>query len=187
MADNFSLISEGFQLLHAVYSAEYFLQGLVERKCNFNIIFFDEHQEACIPRCTSSPNRQKYLLARSVFIRHFQAHQTGSITLRIFKSIHDPDFEDYLNASGVYFMLCHDGANLADVGESSPPLDEDKIGKISVNDEEFVRKVMFRGMIWSLIKRGYNVALINGLQWMDTKVMLSRSLSADPSLTHLFR
>lgn len=185
MADSIFHASEGFQLLHAIYTIEYFLQGLVQRKCNFHIVFFDEHQEACIPRCTSPSNRQKYLLARSVFIRHFQANQSGSITLRMFKSIHDPDFERYLNASGVYFMLCHDGANPADLIEELSPRDDDNVSKLRVEAEEFVRKVMFRGMILSLINRGYNVALINGLEWMDTKVEPSKTplsrFIADPS------
>lgn len=179
-----SLDLEGFQLLHAVYSVEYFLQGLVQRKCNFHLVFFNEHQEACIPRCTSASNRQKYLLARSVFIRHFQAHHSGSIKLQIFESIHDPDFGHYLHASGVYFMLCHDGANPAKVAEELPSLDDDKVGKPRVKAEELERKIVFRGMIFSLIKRGYNIALINGLEWMDTKVELSRSplgmFTADP-------
>lgn len=105
----------------------------------------------------------------------------------MFESIHDSDFEHYLNASGVYFMLCHDGAIPANVGEELPPLDEDKAGKLRVEAEEFVRKVMFRGMILSLIKRGYNVALINGLEWMDTKVGFSSYLSADSLLSHFFR
>ncbi|MCJ1464322.1 hypothetical protein MMC07_002935 [Pseudocyphellaria aurata] len=68
-------------------------------------------------------------------------------------------------------MLCHDGANPADLGEELSPRDDVKMGKLRVEAEEFVRKVMFRGMILSLIKSGYNVALINGLEWMDTKVM----------------
>lgn len=176
---------EGFQLLHAVYSVEYFLQGLVQRKCNFHLVFFDEHQEACIPRCTSPLNRQKYLLARSVFIRHFQAYQPGSITLRVFEAIHDPYFDHYLNATGVYFMLCHDGAHSINDGEKLSPPGGDTVGKLRVEDEESVRKVVFRSMILSLIKRGYNIALINGLEWMDTKVLPPKSFSAVSSLDQL--
>lgn len=120
-------------------------------------------------------------------MRHFQAHQSGPITLRVFESIHDPDFEHYLNGSGMYFMLCHDGANLANVGEELTPPYEDTVSRHCVEAEEFARKVIFRGMILSMIKRGYNVALINGLEWMDTKVGLSRFFSAGLSLTYVFR
>ena len=35
----------GFQLLHAVYAVEYFLQGLIQRKCNFHVVFFDNHKD----------------------------------------------------------------------------------------------------------------------------------------------
>lgn len=105
----------------------------------------------------------------------------------MFESIRDPEFEHYLNASGVYFMLCHDGANSANASDGYPPLDGDMVSRLRVEAEELVRKVMFRGMILSLIKRGYNVALINGLEWMDTKAGLSRSFPAGSSLTPCIR
>ena len=34
----------GYQLLHASYAVEKFLQGLVSRACNFHIAFFDEYK-----------------------------------------------------------------------------------------------------------------------------------------------
>ena len=33
-------MADGFQLLHAVYAVEAFLETLVRRLCNFHIIFF---------------------------------------------------------------------------------------------------------------------------------------------------
>ena len=48
----------------------------------------------------------------------------------------------------------------------------DKGGNINIEAGEFARKVGFRSTICLLIKKGYNVALINGLEWMDTKVGL---------------
>lgn len=35
------MISDGFQLLHAVYVVERFLENLVKRHCNFHIAFFE--------------------------------------------------------------------------------------------------------------------------------------------------
>lgn len=156
-----------------MYAVEHFLQGLVQRKCNFHLVFFDEHEEACIPPNVAWSNRSKYLLARSVIIRHFQAHLPGtcpSISLRVFKSVQDSDFDDYLKSSAVYFMLCHDGAILTLTTEKKSTLKHDNSEMIRLEAEERSRKIVFRGLIYSMIKRGYNVALINGLEWMDTKV-----------------
>ena len=33
-------MTDGFQLLHAVYTVEAFLETLVRRLCNFHIVFF---------------------------------------------------------------------------------------------------------------------------------------------------
>jgi hypothetical protein len=35
------IISDGFQLLHAVYVVERFLENLVKRHCQFHIAFFE--------------------------------------------------------------------------------------------------------------------------------------------------
>lgn len=39
---------DGFQLLHAVYVVERFLENLVKRKCNFHIVFFESELLTCI-------------------------------------------------------------------------------------------------------------------------------------------
>ena len=44
--------------------------------------------------------------------------------------------------------------------------------KAKIEEEELSRKTLFRTMICFLINHGYNVALINGLEWQDTKVIL---------------
>ena len=95
------------------------------------------------------------------------------IQITIFKSVQDVRFDEYLKASGVYFMLCHDGAepNTFD-GERI----EDKIEKTRLEAEDCSRKLCFRTMICVLINKAYNVALINGLEWMDTKARSPESL-----------
>ncbi len=143
-----------------MYAVERFLQGLVQRKCNFHLVFFDAHQNACIPPRIAPTKSLLYLLARSIIIRHLKAHLPGSrpsISLRIFDSVHDPQLDDYLKASGTYFVLCHDGASSA-------------IDYRMRKTHKSVNKILFRGMIYSFMTRGYNVALVNGLEWMDTKV-----------------
>ena len=163
---------EGFQLLHAVYAVEHLIQGLVQRKCNFHLVFFDEHDHLCVPNNAAPANRNKYLLARSVLLRHLrrnlpQSHPT--IHVRSFRSASSPEFEEYLTVSGAYFILCHDWADST--------LASEELSDTPNGTSQPSKKVAFRSLICLMINRGYNVALINGLEWMDTKVCLAKWLS----------
>ena len=159
--------ADGFQLLHATYAIENFLQNLVRRKCNFHIAFFDKNQHLCVPSNASSEERTKYLLARSVVIRHLTQNLKDSyprIEIHIFHSIHDSTFTDYLSSAGVYFVLCHDGAQSTQSStKASQPNDV-------TERQSRARSLVFRSMIWWFISHGFNVALIGGLEWKDTKV-----------------
>ncbi|KAI9838157.1 MAG: hypothetical protein M1837_002619 [Sclerophora amabilis] len=156
---------DGFQLLHAVYVVESFLENLSRRNCNFHIAFFDDHKHVCVP-CSSKPiHRWKYLLARSVVIKHLRTHVEAAhpaIETLNFRSTGDVTFEQYLNASAIYFVMCHDGADAKFHGH----LDEAYSPQYQARTKRFVRQV-----IHQFISRGLNVALINGLEWKDTKVM----------------
>lgn len=174
---------EGFQLLHAIYAVEYLIKGLVQRKCNFHLVFFDDHDYLCIPKNTPLANQSKYLLARSVLLRHLrhylpQSHPT--IYVHTFASAADPDFREYLMVSGVYFMLCHDGAEPTLPSKKSSETPDD------IHPHEHYsrsKKFAFRSLIYIMINQGYNVALINGLEWMDTKVSPADRLVAVTILT----
>lgn len=168
----------GFQLLHAVYVVEHFIQGLVQRKCRFNIVFFDEHRHLCIPPTATSSNHGKYLLARSVISRHLEVYlmkSHPSITLHTFISAQDSRFNDYLKQSGVYFMMCHDGASTMTL-DGEPAAKSNKRETTSRVEPgvtfRAANRIGFRRMIYLMIIRGYNVALVNGVEWMDTKVRL---------------
>jgi ATP-dependent RNA helicase DDX60 len=168
---------EGFQLLHAIYAVEHLIQGLVQRKCNFHLVFFEDHDHLCVPPNTSPANRYKYLLARSVLLRHLRRNLAKShplIHVHSFGSAWGPEFGEYLNVSGAYFMLCHDGADQILPGEE-PTDAPDATTEAQVGDK--ARKLAFRSLISLMINRGYNVALINGLEWMDTKVCSTVPLS----------
>lgn len=145
----------GFQLLHAVYNVESFLQHLVDRKCHFHITFLDDHKDLCVPVGTPKARRYKYHLARAVIIRHLTIHLRNShpsIEIHQFASTLAPEFRRYLADSGVYFVMCHDGA-----------------GEDSVST---ARKSAFRAALWLYCSLGFNVALIAEMEWRDTKVWL---------------
>lgn len=167
---------EGFQLLHAIYAVEHLIKGLVQRKCNFHLVFFDDHDQLCIPENASLENHGKYLLARSVLLRHLRQHLPQShptIHVHTFDSAVGPDFKDFLTMSGAYFMLCHDGASpISSSGRSSESSDSNIPLSKGDRSSRRVKRALFRSLICLMINRGYNVALINGLEWMDTKVYL---------------
>lgn len=143
--------SPGFQLLHATYLVEKFLEKLCQRDCNFNVVFFDNHRELCIPGSASPDDRVKYLLARECIIQHLDQNVSDvypTLQLKRFESHVSSDFKSYLVASGAYFFMCHDGAD---------------------TKNEQSRKEL-REMISWFISSHYNVALINGLEFRDTKV-----------------
>ena len=136
-------------------------------------MFFDNHKDLCIPRGVPEINRPKYLLARAGMQRHLgvnlrKSHPT--IQIYSFTSEQDTSFRGYLKATGVYFVMCHDGANPVPIS-TDPSLsgvtEEEQAEIVAL---ETSRKVAFRSMIYWLMNESYNVALINGLEWADTKV-----------------
>ncbi|KAK3076664.1 hypothetical protein LTS18_012403, partial [Coniosporium uncinatum] len=153
---------DGFQMLHAAYIVETFLEGLVRRKCNFHIVFFDYHQHLCIPPTPeANENKEKYLLARAAIMRHLQCNLPGTgPEVRTFDSITSEAFDEYRQSTGLYFMMCHDGATLPT--RSSVKMEHSHVAQ---------NKIAYRHMIQSFVRKGYNVALVNGLEWMDTKIM----------------
>ena len=165
--------TDGFQMLHAAYAVEHLVQGLVQRKCNLQIVFFDEHESLCVPRNTSKSNAPKYLLARAAIIRHLGTNLQAahpSIELHVFDSVKSQKFVDFLKALGVYFVMCHDGANVIPLAED-PDIQNQPADMINaIEQQEVSRRSLLRTMICFLINQGYNVALINGLEWQDTKV-----------------
>ncbi|CAK4000049.1 P-loop containing nucleoside triphosphate hydrolase [Lecanosticta acicola] len=156
----------GCQLLHAVYNVEHFLANLVQRKCNFSLVFFTSNAHLCIPSTAQKANDSKYLLARAALIRHLQSNLKAhpQIAIRQFPSWSSPDFLQYLHTTSPYFLMAHDGA-----------LPVDRRSKHVVNDTDTMQqpasRAPLRRMILSFIARGFNVALVNGLEWRDTKVM----------------
>lgn len=164
----------GFQLLHAVYAVEYFLQGLIQRKCNLHVVFFDNHKDLCLPRGVAAISRPKYLLARAAIQRHLSVNLRNShptLEVHSFASERDTAFREYLKATGVYFVMCHDGANPVPLSTELSSRGPNEEEQAEIDAKETSRKVAFRTMICWLISESYNVALINGLEWADTKVM----------------
>lgn len=169
----------GFQLLHAAYEVERFLHQLVTRKCNFRIVFFQSNRELCVPPGANEYTAGKFILARAVIIRHLRINVAAShpdITIDEFPSYDSAEFASYIQHTSPYFVMMHDGAAGAD-----------RKGKHMVETESQTppkSRLALREMIINFIHKGYNVALVNGLEWRDTKVMtmvLERMRRSDPT------
>lgn len=157
--------SPGLQLLHAVYNVEHFLHNLAYRKCNFHIAFFESSRELCVPPTADKADASKYYLARAVIIRHLQANLPRThpdIKVNFFQSSQSDDFAHYLRNTSLYFLMAHDGAS---------PIE--RVGKHITKDASgaSAQRLALRALILAFMGRGYNVALVNGLEWRDTKVM----------------
>lgn len=167
----------GYQLLHASYAVEKFLHGLVSRRCNFHIAFFDDYADLCVPQHASPMTSEKYLLARAAIIRHLQVNlQNGhpDIEVRRFSSTSSEAFTEYLRTTDIYFVLCHDGASVSDLKKRAilqKDLNalEDEAKDHSERQKTY--KASFRTLIYGLMQRGFSTALVNGLEWQDTKVI----------------
>jgi hypothetical protein len=164
----------GFQLLHATYAVENFLSGLVARRCNFHIGFFDQNRELCIPQWATSSSRNKYLLARAAIIRHLRANLQSThpeIAIHTFSSVRSEAFQQYVKATDLYFVMCHDGASSGVLRRQNLSANSEAEKNPEEMEAELKAKTKFRLLIYWFLDQGYNVALVNGLEWSDTKVI----------------
>ena len=142
-------------------------------------MFFDDHKDLCVPRGVTTLGRSKYLLARAVIQRHLSINLPGThpkFGVHSFAAKQDDSFREYLKTSGVYFVMCHDGANPLPLSTDTLSLGATEEEQAEIEAHEISRRIGFRRMICWLIHESYNVALINGLEWADTKVVCAIAL-----------
>lgn len=178
LSDEHIDFSQGLQLLHATWAVEHFLRDLIIRRCHFHIAFFDEHRDLCVPSFVSGGNEEKYLLARAAIIRHLRANLSQShpeIVVRVFESITSDTFAQYLRDTEFFFVLAHDGALSEAVRQRYLLRNSLDALKDEVHDEanrkDVQTKTAFRQIIHWYMEGGMSIALINGIQFQDTKVI----------------
>lgn len=149
----FSLVSST-NAIHAVYAVEKFLSDMHKRGCNFDVIFFYDSRQLCIPRGAAPENAYKYLLARDIILRHLSRSApevSDGIKHQVqeFDSLQAPAFRVYLEKHAVHFFLYHEG-------------DETK-GPDSI---------ALRSDIRHILSMGINVAIINYVEFQSSKIFL---------------
>ena len=130
-----------------------------------------ENEDLCVPP-RNFAMKDLYLLARSVIIRHLVCHLPEThpeVEVHSFNSINDSAFTNYLETSAIYFVMCHDGAYAPVESKSKHPITRTKDGRW--------QRIALRKTIQHFIIKGFNVALVNGLEVKDTKVCKPLKLS----------
>lgn len=168
--------SGGFQILHAVYIVEKLLEGLLTRHCNFHVAFFEDHKMLCVPSTSQDEIKDRYLLARSIIIRHLSLNlvtKYPGVKILSFDSVTGEDFQNYLETTGLHFVMLNDGA----LSSKSEVVDGPKT----------FEKETLRAIIAWFNKQGLNVALINRIEIRDTKVftMILETLSSKKQIPNL--
>ncbi|KAK6333848.1 hypothetical protein TWF730_004030 [Orbilia blumenaviensis] len=141
-------------VITAIYVIERFLANLRQRGCNFHIVFFQAHKFLCFNQ--SKINRDKawrYVLIREAVIRHLEECLPPDDPVKIFQydSLYDPGFTSYVQERKPYFALAHD----------VPKFDEDH------KEQHLLQS----GILWKLLSQGYNVALLDKVEFRDSKIM----------------
>ncbi|CAZ81942.1 unnamed protein product [Tuber melanosporum] len=184
----------GFQLLHAVYVVESFLQQLSSRRCRFSVVFLDISRNACIPFSpTAEQNAWKYLFARSAIIEHMKHidHPQGLVSS--FESLADPEFRRYLDSTRPYFVMYHDGADAIhfkkahkkpdwEAGgasergngndtEGNDDADSPQTGYVDISlDGGFNQEGLLKAGIREWMSLGFSIALMNEIVFKDSKI-----------------
>ncbi|KAI9740289.1 MAG: hypothetical protein M1834_004867 [Cirrosporium novae-zelandiae] len=168
---------DGFQLLHAAYVVEAFLENLKKRGCRFHVVFFENHAHLCLPE--SSKHDYRYLLARNAIIRHLQLYISNvshDFEIHVFSDLKSVAFQEYLKISSAYFVACCDGAFSFSLDEPSlsgntSPDHKSKLSNGSREAGAEQNRSYLRAIIFWFMDHGLNVALLNGIDFRDSKVM----------------
>lgn len=168
---------------------EKLLSDLLVRKCRFQIVCFDQNELLCIPTAAHSDDVPKYRLARAVIMHHFSVNLqcNSGIEFYRFDSLDGKEFRRFLDVSDAYFVMIHDGAvagqlqfrgtnisqleteldNIVDIFRKT---EEPAGGNLEPPTRTATSRFRLRLMIAWFITNKYNVALINEVQLLDSKV-----------------
>lgn len=132
-----------------------------------------DHRELCVPQRSPVSHRSRYLLARSVIKRHLSDRISSShpsLIINSFPSLESDHFKEYLHEFPIHFVMSHDGSNST----------TKNIARTTTETDIFA-KVLLRGIIWWFNLHKLNVALINHIEFRDSKVFTMIVESFSPS------
>ncbi|KAI5803830.1 hypothetical protein EDC01DRAFT_472866 [Geopyxis carbonaria] len=168
--------THGFQLLHAIYAVESFLANLRRRKCVYHVVFFEDHAKVCVPPTAADEDTTKYALSRGVLKRHLlnvdaARKERDEDTVYVFQSVTDAAFDEYLERKRPYFFMCHNGDDWQDLENSDDDVDGE-VTEVRASEvtEGKASEAEMKAMTRRFMMKGYNVALINHVEFLDSKI-----------------
>ncbi|KAJ6258500.1 hypothetical protein Dda_6542 [Drechslerella dactyloides] len=147
-------IEDGPEVVHGIYAMEKFLGSLKQRGCNFHIVFFEDHKLLSFNNATTAADRAwRFILIRAAFIRHLQQSLTADNPVKVhrFQSTADAAFERYLADAKPYFCMAHDA--------------------VAGAKQQREQHLLQCGALWKMMRGGYNVALLDRVEFRDSKVI----------------
>jgi hypothetical protein len=130
-----------------------------------------ENAELCMPPGTPATHRSRYLLARSIIKRHLAVHLPDAqpnLAVNVFSSLNCAEFQEYLRLCPIHFVMAHDGSQKSIT--SAPAVDLLDPDTQPLDNDEKWTKILLRGMIRTFNAHRLNIALINRIEFRDSKV-----------------
>ncbi|RPA88242.1 P-loop containing nucleoside triphosphate hydrolase protein [Ascobolus immersus RN42] len=164
-SDNKLDFNPGLQLLHAVYIVETFLHNLRRRACVFDIVFINSWKDISIPSGKEDAS-DKYLLARSILIKHLQELADPDMDVRVYDTPRQTEFLDWLQATKHLFIMAFDAEHWErETGEE----DEPKVEEPTPEQLE-ARKINNVWRTFMHLVEKYPIAFVNKTEFVDSKV-----------------
>ncbi|KAF7337798.1 hypothetical protein MSAN_02253900 [Mycena sanguinolenta] len=140
-----------FQILHSYYILERILLEFVNRKANFEIVFWEANYHSTVNTGHSCFNVASRHLARSLLFEHLV--KLDSVTVHTFNDLEDPSWLQFEITRRPMFVLVNDG------GVSSK---SDRFHK--------ERALLQRLFLFQLVDGGMAIGLLNGAEFRDSKI-----------------
>ncbi|KIJ46122.1 hypothetical protein M422DRAFT_165687 [Sphaerobolus stellatus SS14] len=138
-----------FQLIHARYNLERFLNDFKTRNAVFEIVFFEGHKHS-----TCKTGHSKYVTASKNLARSLMISSLSDLKIpfNYFKDSNDFLWSSYLRERQPMFVLCNDGGEVA--------------------DQEFAASstLIQRKFVYDLLTNGIAVASLNKLEFRNAKI-----------------
>ncbi|KAJ6489614.1 hypothetical protein C8R47DRAFT_1177216 [Mycena vitilis] len=140
-----------FQIVHAYYVLETTLLEFTNRHANFEIVFWQANYHSTINTGGSAFNVASRHLARALLFEHLLKLE---VAVHTFTGLEDPAWLRFENAKRPMFVLIHDGAVASVRGR--------------LQNE---RALLQRLFLYQLLNGGMAVALLNGVEFRDSKIL----------------
>ncbi|KAJ7084759.1 hypothetical protein C8R43DRAFT_1115430 [Mycena crocata] len=139
-----------FQILHAYYILETFLMEFINRRANFEIVFWQVEYHSTVQTGSRSFTVASRYLARSLLFRHLLKLE---VAVRTFDDLKDPSWLRFESERRPMFVLANDG------------------GVTSQDSFHAERTLLQRMFLFQLINGGVPIALLNGAEFRDSKIL----------------